>query len=603
MSEDPDPTETLTAARDGIRVEKRFNPDEFAVPTIQFTIVSEREDRADITLSDQIPAEFPMDGVGFHPDYEGGHWSYGEGCVTFEWSIEPGESVTTVYGIRIAEPSEVVPFLAEPELAEISPVADGSGPSEPREIDADRDEQTIDDIVPESSTGVVRELLTDESASVPGLEQTGESEAADAPTAVDEDPLAADPLVDDPVGADPLADEPIGEDPLSDEPTGKDPLADDPVADDPVADDPVADDSLAEPLQLDDPVEPSDVDSEATSDSSTPESTDDIELDLDGVDAGSDDEVVAAVEDDGAASVDDPTIPVLESTSADGTGESPDGVAADGQGSESGSETEGGAASSEGLDTTEAASVGGPGTAVTEGGIAAALADELRSDSIDEADLDVLRTALRLERSDSERARMSHLQSRVSDLEAYIDALEEFIDEHGTVDRLFEEIRSESASISEQVSDLETLVAANTEDVTALDTEVSAIDERVADVSNEVAEASNEVAEVSNEVADVADEVEHASESIDALEADLSAVATDVESNSATIDSFDEELTGVRAAVEDIEDEFDDRVAAAREDVESDVEALEDRLETVRDDIDALVEWRDQLGEMFSGSR
>lgn len=594
MSEDPDPTETLIAARDGIRVEKRFNPDEFAVPTIQFTIVSEREDRVDVTLTDQIPAEFPMDGVGFHPDYEGGHWSYGEGCVTFERTIEDGESVTTVYGIRISEPSEVVPFLAEPELAEISPVADGSGPSEPREIDADGDEQTIDDIVPESSTGVVRELLTDESASVPGLEETGETVAADAPTAVDaadtpaesgtetsdesvaDDPLAADPLADDPVAVDPLADEPIGEDSLADEPAGED--------------------HLSEPLDLDDPVEPSDADSKATSDSSTPESAADIELDLDGADVGADDEAVAAVEDDGPSSVDESTIPVIETTSPAGTGESSDAVTADGQGSNGGSGTERGATPSEAIDTTGGESVDDLGTAVSEGGITAALADELRSDSVDEADLDVLRTALRLERSESERVRMSHLQSRVSDLEAYIDALEAFIDEHGTVDRLLEELRSESASISEQVSDLETLVTANTEEVTALDTEVSAIDERVADVSNEVAD-------VSDEVADVDDDVEHVRETIATLEADISAVATDVESISTTFDSFDEELTGVRAAVEDIEDEFEDRVSAAREDVESDVDALEERLETVRDDIDELVDWRDQLGEMFSGSR
>ncbi len=216
MSDFSDGNEVIMSSEHGITIEKSFDGDEFAVPAIRFELQSDCDDPVTVRLTDRIPNEFPMDNVGFHPEYENENWTaYKDHRVRFERTLEPGEQLTTVYGIRLSDWQEAEAFLTEPELEEVTPVtAESDG-----EAEEQVEEHTITDIVSEDSSQVVRDVIAGDSG-LPGLDDTEETdplaETSDDPLAeATDDPLAeADP---DPLGGtndDPLAeatDEPDSE--------------------------------------------------------------------------------------------------------------------------------------------------------------------------------------------------------------------------------------------------------------------------------------------------------------------------------------------------------------------------------------------------------
>jgi hypothetical protein len=146
MANDPDPETPVSVATGEVRVGKAFEADRFPVPAIAFEIESLADEPVRIRLVDQIPESFAMEGVGFHPDYDSENWTaYRDHRVAYERTLDPGESVLTVYGIRIDDPSEADPFLDEPtvELIEPDDVTPGS-----------------DEVLGRDTTQVVRDALS-----------------------------------------------------------------------------------------------------------------------------------------------------------------------------------------------------------------------------------------------------------------------------------------------------------------------------------------------------------------------------------------------------------------------------------------------------------
>ncbi|WP_201292927.1 hypothetical protein [Halobacterium bonnevillei] len=143
---------------DGVTVSKFFNAEDFPVPAVAFEVDSSREDAVTLRLIDEIPDEFGIDQIGFHPEYGSEHWTAsGDGVVRFEREIDPGESFTTVYGVRMEDGQDETPFLSAPTV----------------QVEG----ENIDDVVPPESTDVVRELAGGERDTVPGLEDEDELEA------------------------------------------------------------------------------------------------------------------------------------------------------------------------------------------------------------------------------------------------------------------------------------------------------------------------------------------------------------------------------------------------------------------------------------------
>jgi len=151
MTHEPDVDRTVAVSDDDVRVEKSFARDEFPVPAIKFRLVSESDDPAYVRLVDRIPEDFPMESIGFHPDYESDNWTaYKDHRVEYERTLEPGESTVTVYGIRLEEPSDVAGFLGEPVLER---------PPAPGEAPEDRPSADVDDILGADRSQLVRDAL------------------------------------------------------------------------------------------------------------------------------------------------------------------------------------------------------------------------------------------------------------------------------------------------------------------------------------------------------------------------------------------------------------------------------------------------------------
>ncbi|AHG03694.1 hypothetical protein HALDL1_08850 [Halobacterium sp. DL1] len=143
---------------DGVTVSKFFNGEDFPVPAVAFDVSSSRDSPVELRIVDEIPEEFGIDQIGFHPEYGSENWTAsGDGVVRFEREIEAGETFTTVYGVRMEDGQDETPFLSAPTV----------------EIDG----EDIDDVVPPESTDVVRELAGGERDTVPGLEDDEELEA------------------------------------------------------------------------------------------------------------------------------------------------------------------------------------------------------------------------------------------------------------------------------------------------------------------------------------------------------------------------------------------------------------------------------------------
>src|SRR6056297_2259059 len=196
MSDFTEGNEVVTSSSSGVTVDKSFDGDGFAVPAIKFEIRSRRDEPVSVRITDRVPEDFPMDNVGFHPNFENDNWTaYKDHRVQFERTLEPSEDLVTVYGIRISDREEADRFLRPP-------MVDAVAASEDREANDDPqvEDNTITDIVSEDSSQVVRDVIAGES-DLPGL-----GEETDAP----DDPLGGDPLGGE--ETDPLAE--ASEDPL-----------------------------------------------------------------------------------------------------------------------------------------------------------------------------------------------------------------------------------------------------------------------------------------------------------------------------------------------------------------------------------------------------
>ncbi|MFC6771535.1 hypothetical protein ACFQDD_08415, partial [Halorubrum pallidum] len=162
-----------TVNEDGVRVEKSFTEDAFPVPAVRYDLTSNREDAVRVRIVDQIPESFPMDRIGFHPEYESDNWTaYKDHRVEFERVLEPGEAVETVFGIRDDDP-DLDGFLETPVIEHV-PVG-----------------EEIEDVLGAGDTDAVREVLAGDRTTLPGMEEPIESE-----------PEPADEDASEPTGAD-----------------------------------------------------------------------------------------------------------------------------------------------------------------------------------------------------------------------------------------------------------------------------------------------------------------------------------------------------------------------------------------------------------------
>ncbi|SFR71257.1 hypothetical protein SAMN04487947_3815 [Halogeometricum rufum] len=594
MSRESDVGGPVYVSNGDVQVEKSFVADEFPVPAIKFRITSDSEESAHVRIVDQIPDDFPMEGVGFHPDFESDNWAaYKDHRVEYERTLEPNESVETVYGVRLDKVSEADSFLTEPVLER---------PPVPKEDD-EHDDDGVEDILGEDRSQLVRDALQGNGNL--GDPEADAAAAEDAAGAVLEaeadtgsDPLA-DPLDEAQADADDVPVEAVDE-------TGPEEVQaaveDGASAADIEAAFDGADDEGAGPRDL--------------SAETTPAITRSGETEAEAADA--------AVEADAAAVAE--TVPDAADV-ADGAdaaeadeGEPADadeGVAAD---AESVDPDETGADADDYVDigdsVADADDADASAAAAASGSVAAALAAELRAGDVPEEDVEVLRTELDFGLPRSADVRIRRLQAKMDDLQAYSDALAEFIDEEGTGQELVDGLRREVEALDEELDtfgddlaaveagldDAESDRADIRDDVSTLEGDLAALDERVEDTAQQLSDvddrASEAVAGVEELNSTLDDRVEAVNEDIEELSEDLSQTAS-------AAAGLDEELGEVREDIADLDGEIvstreslADDVAAVRSDLDE-LDEVNARIESLEDDIEVLMQFRDRLNDAF----
>lgn len=167
--------EEVTVSSDGVTVIKTFEADAFPVPAIAFRIRSERSGPVTVTLVDQVPEEVAVEDLGFHPEYGADHWTIEDDEITFEREIEPGSEYTTVYGIRATGTDNVEQFLTEPSIADVDPPLEDE-----------------DSVISSGGSDVVRDVISGDTDSVPGLDDESGEEDEDVETLDLKDPNEPD---------------------------------------------------------------------------------------------------------------------------------------------------------------------------------------------------------------------------------------------------------------------------------------------------------------------------------------------------------------------------------------------------------------------------
>ena len=579
MSRESDVDRTVSVSDDDVRVEKSFARDEFPVPAIKFRITAEGDAPAHVRLVDRIPEEFPMEGVGFHPDYESDNWTaYKDHRVEYERTFEPGESTVTVYGIRLEDPADAAGFLTEPILER---------PPRPGEGSEDRPGADVDDILGTDRSQLVRDALQ------------GQGRLANQDPA---DPIG-DPAADPATGADDGAgsvDADAGGDAAPDAPDidAPTPRAIDSdltaaVRREPASVAPVGAGADAAPGDGSEGGESDDGDTDAASTETAVEadpapSAAEAEA---GVEAGS--EAVAADAD------------AEDEATADESEDDADAYVDIGAEADDGADAEGGDAADESEDDADADVLA---AAAAGGGLAATLAAEIRAGEVSDADLETLRGELDPGLPRSADVRIRRLQSQFADLDAYVDALEEFIDDEGTGAELVERLDAELEEVTAEIADLREGLDAAADDreaihdgVDALDDDLAATDDRLDDVEGTASAAADGVDDlrgrtdaVEDHLDDVESDIGDLVDDLDDVVADIGDVAADVDETEEYVARVDDDLGAVREDVSTVAED----VADAQESLSADVADLRAEVSALADEFDRVDEVEAEIGEL-----
>jgi len=101
----------------GVAAEKSVTMADGGILQITFDVDSTRPEPVHVEIRDLLPDNFPLDEVGFHPDYGRENWSIEDGPeIVFESTLEPQSNLRTIYAIRPDERSDPSNMSTETEV-------------------------------------------------------------------------------------------------------------------------------------------------------------------------------------------------------------------------------------------------------------------------------------------------------------------------------------------------------------------------------------------------------------------------------------------------------------------------------------------------------
>jgi uncharacterized protein YoxC len=225
-----------TVRTGGVEVEKSIRRTGDDVHRVALELASERTERVTVRLAEELPADLPLDRVGFHKEYGREQWSVEDGRrAVYEAELPPGETALTMYAIRPRDDADA-PSATERPTVEVEPS------DERATVDGDTETQMSDNTeeTTDGSEGngmridTVEDVMAEDDAEasagqVDPTETDGADGATDDPASIsldDPDPEGAeDDASDGPTEADAEAD--AAEEPADDTLAGDDGEADD----------------------------------------------------------------------------------------------------------------------------------------------------------------------------------------------------------------------------------------------------------------------------------------------------------------------------------------------------------------------------------------
>ena len=445
-------------AERSLAVSKRLDADGYAYPSVVIRVAADGAGPVAVRLVESLPPGVDATAVGFHADEGYEHWAVvDEGRIAYENVVEPGDPVSTLYGI--AADRETLSASLDPPSVEAAPIDDRAATPDDDAPTPDRRGATLDDdrtIIEDD-----RPTLDDDRIDVTVLDADGnEIHATDPQTSPRDGDWG-------------------GSDTTMNQDTSTDDAQDDGSADEREADAAETTDADEEVLYRGGSKTASGTNGRADP-STTPGRAGESERTEDGSSP-------AAETDDSLTGEDErgPAQPDADSTS---------------------SETDRG-----GRDSS-------PGDLDDEGTLAERVALELRRDDPPEAALATLRGELRPDTNGSVDAKLDHCLRRIGELDAYVDALEAFLDDEGTARQLLTELRDDIERVEARTEDvaerLDTVESAQSDldaRLSSVETELEALDDRLGDVEDldeSVEDLDGTVRETRAELTDAVDEVE-----------------------------------------------------------------------------------------------
>lgn len=104
---------------DGIRVTKRFDDEEYALPSVILEFESHRSNPVTVTVREPVSDSVSVAEIGFHQNMGADHWDVTDQHLEFEYVLDPYEQYRTVYAYRADTTIQLDELLTSPDTIEV----------------------------------------------------------------------------------------------------------------------------------------------------------------------------------------------------------------------------------------------------------------------------------------------------------------------------------------------------------------------------------------------------------------------------------------------------------------------------------------------------
>ena len=149
---------TVESTSDEVLVEKGLDLETVPLPAITLRITSQADTRLGVVVEDRVPDVVSVGNVGFHADHGATDWRvFDDGRLCWVRTLDPDETVTTTYGVWLAEADHVFEFFDPATIERVRPLSRSDRWS-PRIRGLERSRRSVDEAVAQVGEGAVEAL-------------------------------------------------------------------------------------------------------------------------------------------------------------------------------------------------------------------------------------------------------------------------------------------------------------------------------------------------------------------------------------------------------------------------------------------------------------